>query len=286
MATPSELPLLSQKSLPDTTESDLAAYCDVHDLLATVHVATQDVVVYRITNGQTAFTIKRPSEDDEVAAVKWKCDGSLIGVAWTRGLCGVYDGEGGRLIGSTSVLGGRVGVGDWGLDLNMVVDDDGKGEGEEREYAIPSCLGWTAHVVSSAAGLSKVREGSSTTTEEWFEGVEHDAQDPDFQKQKSGIAELTASITTLDATKVLPRLSAIPAHGVRGGSTVFTSQTSTGMCAITSVQTISDLEDRQHLRRIKSPFRHCRHANHIYDIRIHSNTIGRQLEHRQLRFTV
>lgn len=110
-----ELPLLFEKRLGQPIVSGLVAYCDVHDLIATISDATGDVVVYRI-NGQTAFVVKGRGNDGRVTVLKWKPDGSLLGLGWTDGLCGVYSGEDGRLLSQSSVIDFQE-ERDWRLDL-------------------------------------------------------------------------------------------------------------------------------------------------------------------------
>ena len=222
-----DLPLLFEKRQANSTEIDLAAYCDPHDLIATVHTPTQDVVVYRI-NGQVAFTIKPLTPDNEVSAVKWKPDGSLLGIGWIDGTCGVYSGENGKLLSQTSVISKRDGQEDWKLDLTPDVEVQDE---EAEESPIPTCIGWTSYGASKPTDSSRAK-GEPGSTEEWFDSATDDPEGDnrqDLAKGKSDISELVDSITTLDVAKVLPRLSAIPSHGVRHGpeGSKFSTQAST-----------------------------------------------------------
>lgn len=215
-----QLPLLSEKRLGHATEFQLAAYCDVHDLIATVHSITGDVVIYRIT-GQVAFTIKGRPEDAQVAAMKWKPDGSLLGVGWTDGVCCVYSGENGKLLSQTSVLPTR-GQEDWKLDLSPDYGNDGIDDEDVREDdRIPVCVGWTSYApFSKGRNGDLIHGGLSETADEPFTDPEIDPLDGHTNgngNAKSGLKDLVNSITTLDVTKVLPQLSAIPSHGARGG---------------------------------------------------------------------
>ena len=213
-----ELPLLYEKRLEHATEIGLAAYCDVHDLIATVSSSTGDVVVYRI-NGQVAFTIKGRRHDAEVTVLKWKPDGSLLGLGWTDGLCGVYSGEDGRLLSQSSVVDEQEEK-DWKLDLapdfetaSQTVED----MGDEGRAA--TCIGWTAYPShSKISSEPTIRSEVSPTAKKWFHGVGDDFQNSETDEASRitpVIEELTRSLTTLDVTSVVPQLSAIPSHGAR-----------------------------------------------------------------------
>ena len=225
------LPLIHEKRLGHAIKVHLAAYCDVHDLIATVHSTSGDVVMYRI-NGQVAFTIKGRPDDAEVAAMKWKPDGSLLGVCWTDGMCGVYSGENGKLLSQTPAL-PKQGKDDWKLDLSpdFGVDDseDGSAENDERT---PACIGWTLYAPTSksANGGTAYGELPETAAEAFAELVDDELNANGQAKvtTKPGLKDLVNSITTLDVTKVLPKLSAIPSHGARHGpdGSKFASQTS------------------------------------------------------------
>ena len=214
------LPLLFEKRLGQATRIHLATYCDVHDLIATVHSTSGDVVIYRI-NGQVAFTIKGRQDDAEVAAMKWKPDGSLLGVCWSDGMCGAYSGENGKLLSQTPALPKRA-HDDWKLDLNpdfgMEESEDGSGENDVR---IPACIGWTSYAPTSKAANGEAARGElpETAAEAFAELADEEinVNGQDRSTTKPGLNDLVNSITTLDVTKVLPQLSAVPSHGVRHG---------------------------------------------------------------------
>ena len=215
-----QLPLLSEKRLGHATEFQLAAYCDVHDLIAIVHSPTGDVVIYRI-NGQVVFTIKGRPEDAQVAAMKWKPDGNLLGIGWTDGVCGVYSGENGKLLSQTSVLPTR-GQDDWKLDLSPDSGNDGLEDEDVREDGrVPVCVGWTSYApFSKVQKRDLVRGGLPETVDEAFmeSGIDEMYEHTNGNETtKSGLKDLVNSITTLDVTKFLPQLSAIPSHSARGG---------------------------------------------------------------------
>lgn len=218
-ATPA-LPVLFRKITTSRSKIDLVAYCDLHDLIALVGLEAVDVIVYRI-NGQIAYTIDRPASGAHVSALSFKPDGSALGVGWSDGTCGVHSGEDGRLVSQFSLRRKDIG-GNWKLDLtpNFDLDD----EDEDAAPAAVTCLTWGAHrkflhedVPLETASTKASRE---TTTEDWFDSVEDGvAEGDDFPPQRiqDGIVELVDSVTKLDITKVIPRLSAIPSHGVRQG---------------------------------------------------------------------
>ncbi|KAK0996101.1 hypothetical protein LTR91_007074 [Friedmanniomyces endolithicus] len=208
------LPILSEKRLPHAIAAlELVAYCDPHDLVA-IATPAHDVVVYRIS-GHVAFTVKRRDAEAEVTALEWKGDGGVLGVGWSDGGYGLYAGEGGKLLGRGSAraeveedeLGGLGdeavvrrfrwmrfcggGIGKAGL-IGGVGDDDGEGD-------------------FSADGNDIFGDGKRVAD------------------SKASIEVLTRSIATLDVTSVLPRLSAIPSHGMRSGpdGSRFASQAAT-----------------------------------------------------------
>ena len=218
-----QLPLLHQHQLGFSIEPDLTAYCDQHDLIAVVCAGSQDVVVHRI-NGQVAFEVTRGDTNEDVIAVKWKPDGSLLGIAWVDGICGVYSGENGKMLSETSIL-DRPGRDDWRLDLQPPepIDPD-----QEEEPSIPVCMGWTAHEAPSKQSIkisSQVEQ--LMTTEEWYDINEDETLDESNPGQgKTSLSDLANSIATLDITPNLLGVSAIPSHGVRTGpdSSKFSTQ--------------------------------------------------------------
>ena len=236
-----QLPLLYDKRLAQPTNVHLTAYCDNHDLIATVNSTSGDIVIYRI-NGQTAFTIKGRPDEAEVAAMKWKPDGSLLAVCWTDGMCGVYSGEHGKLLSQTSALPKR-GAEDWKLDLSpdFGVDGDDEELGEEERVVV--AIGWTSYGPVPKVDEDDLGYGELTeTADEVFatlESNEAGTQSGGKTASKTVLKELAASITTQDVTKVLPQLSAIPSHGARHGpdGSKFASQT--------GVDDVFDIHKRQ-----------------------------------------
>ena len=73
------LQIIHEERGPNAIESDLCDYCGPHDLLATVQGEKSDIVVYRL-NGQIAFRIPGIAADEDATVVKWKPDGSVLGV--------------------------------------------------------------------------------------------------------------------------------------------------------------------------------------------------------------
>lgn len=217
------LPLLYEKHLSHSIRTDLAAYCDKHDLIALVSEKDQDIVIYRI-NGQIAFRINRKSPDVDVTVVKWKTDGTLLGVAWSDGSCGVYSGENGKLLSETSVTENSR-QDDWKLDLQPDYD---VGSDEDGDSASANCMGWTAHEVSTKQPAKGTVGSDYATTEDWYDRTANDDSNGEIHKGKAaGIADLANSIVTLDVTSNMLKLSAIPSHGVRSGpdGSKFSTQT-------------------------------------------------------------
>ncbi|KAK4542651.1 hypothetical protein LTR36_006223 [Oleoguttula mirabilis] len=214
------LALISEKAFSGTTKpasSDLVAYCDAHDLVA-IAADTHDVVVYRIT-GHPAFVIKRRNGEAEVTALKWKHDGSVLAVGWNDGSYGLYSGESGRLLSQGTVRGGGR-EREWTLNLAPDYGDDE----DEEEGPNVTCFGWECHVPSSLRmiydGAGKV--DSLLSTEDWCEDDSLDMATGEYINNtkvdgRDAVADLTSAVATLDVTELLPRLTAIPSHGLRSG---------------------------------------------------------------------
>lgn len=159
-----ELPKLFDNVFSEPIESGLVDYCDVHDLLAVVVARTQNVAVFRI-NGQQAFGVSRKDASSSVAALKWKPDGSLLGVGWSDGSTGVYSGEDGKLMSLTSARNQGQQEG-WKLDLTP----DEEFQDDEQTTSAAHCIGWT--IYASTAQQQTLKDGSTAqemTTEEWFD---------------------------------------------------------------------------------------------------------------------
>jgi len=212
-----KLQLISSKQVAQAGETDLVAYCDPYDLVAIVTVQS-DVVVYRI-NGQIVFTIKNTHadlDDDLVAsaisAVSWKQDGSRLAVGWTDGSYGIYSGEDGKLVISDSVC-----------NPAETSEEASASESEGDEYVQGTAVtrfGWAKYQRGPLLPNDQIRDQANT--DEWHDGGP-DLHDPDksggslIRNQGGSIAKLTRAIKTLDVTGVLPKLSAIPSHGLRAG---------------------------------------------------------------------
>ncbi|KAK5128725.1 hypothetical protein LTR85_000058 [Meristemomyces frigidus] len=214
------LPLISEKVFSGSTKpasSDLVAYCDAHDLIA-IAAETHDVVVYRIT-GHPAFAIKRRNGEAEVTALEWKHDGSVLAVGWSDGTYGLYSGENGRLLSQGSVRGGARERA-WTLSLAPDYGDDE----DEDAGPVVTRFGWEWHV-TSLSSKSRHAAGNLDTqrsTEAWCEEKHLDVDTGEYVDHatvdgRETIADLSAAVATLDVTQVLPRLSAIPSHGLRSG---------------------------------------------------------------------
>jgi len=223
------LPLLSEKHLPHGLAGDDAvAYCDPHDLVA-VATDAHDVIVYRI-NGQVAFNVKRKDDEVKITAVSWKPDGSLLGVGWTDGTYSLHSGENGRLVSQGSVRdGGKEKL--WKLDLSPDLGDDG----DDVEGPVVSRIGWMLHRPNPGPLDGKGLERGISATGDWStagaEGLDDDLFGNGLEDDTGAnpLSKLIRTITTLDVTNVLPRLSAITSHGLHSGpeGSKFASQAAT-----------------------------------------------------------
>lgn len=99
---------------------NLSAYCSTHELIALHGVGWSHVSVYRL-NGQLAFRVEAPKFSTQAQVISWKPDGSLIGVGWDFGTCGLFSGEDGRLVGRMSTQRTGKDTKDWKLDLRYVL---------------------------------------------------------------------------------------------------------------------------------------------------------------------
>ena len=210
---PRQLPLFASKNPSTPVNADLSVFCSPHDLIAIV-TAENDVVIYRL-NGQVAFTVKCKDPDEvTVSAVEWKPDGSLLAVGWSDGSWGVHDGGSGKLVGEGRVHGGAGGE-EWKMDL-----EPGWGPDDEEEGAAVGVagFGWEKHEIPPSKVEAKaLAEQRELDTEGWADGLKDDAEDEDDSMAPVQLADLPRAITTLDTTKLLARLSAIPSHGLRAG---------------------------------------------------------------------
>ncbi|KAK3725405.1 hypothetical protein LTR37_000375 [Vermiconidia calcicola] len=230
-----ELPILYEKHLSAQIETHLATYCDAHDLIAAARTNERDVVVWRL-NGQEAFTVKHPSADDyddesgsTPIAVRWKPDGSLLGVGWADGWCCLYSGEDGKLVSQHSTSERSDEDLEWRLDLSSPDHETHSGSApEEGEAQGCTCVGWTAYRASESGSMANGKHSpdidgmGELTTEDWFYGADDDVELANGHAVKkvnaNSISQLADSIMTLDVTRPLPSLSAIPSHGLRAGS--------------------------------------------------------------------
>ncbi|QIW96531.1 hypothetical protein AMS68_002049 [Peltaster fructicola] len=163
---------LSRHTFAKAIEAEKTVICSPHELIAVVTFA-HDVVVYRL-NGQIAFTIKNPDDDDgdvedddrlRVARAEWSPDGRRLAIAWSDGSWRIHEAE----------------KGDPVFEGTVREDDD----------AVVLGMSWQQHLVQMPEKQAGYRTSATLSA--------------DFPRE----------VTLFDITDVLPRLSALPAHGLR-----------------------------------------------------------------------
>ena len=216
-----ELRVIASKRLAQPIKFPFTAYSHNHDLLAIVvgppststssSTSNFEIQVFRIVSGQIAFTVKRSdlskSNENpiEVSALAWRPDGTSLGVGWSDGKYGIYDGGSGRQL-SLLELPTDGAKEEFALDLVLPVRDAEKEEEEGRGRSSVGVLGFMEHEVPTT---KKGRKGGVLTTDDWYEN-----DDGAEQSNSEVVADLPRAIAGLDVTTVLPRLSAIPSHGL------------------------------------------------------------------------
>lgn len=209
--TPS-LPLLASKRVSEPVKFPFTAYSNAHDLLAIVTEPTE-IAVFRIVSGQVAFTIKRGKDGEaNVTALEWKQDGGCLGVGWSDGSYEIYDGGSGRSVHTTSIQGSEdADVDEWrlyypsqGRDVRGRELASAKSARQGRGRV--EVFGWMAHEV--AIQKAKKTTDDDFTIDDWYDGIEDDVTDGTGTKLRT--ADLPRAIATLDVTKILPRLAAVP----------------------------------------------------------------------------
>ncbi|KAK4924851.1 hypothetical protein LTR49_008072 [Elasticomyces elasticus] len=189
-------PVLSEKRLAHGIASDLVAYCDAHDLVA-IATDAHDVVIYRIT-GHVAFTVKRKNAGVEVTGLAWKEDGSVLSVGWSDAECAMHLGEDGRLMATIAP------------EPKMVAKHT-DADTDLSNIAI-SAFKWTRYRLSEGQSIeSDVRTLGLNTGS----SLDVSSDGSLLPGSSASINALARSIAIMDATSVLPKLSALPSHGLR-----------------------------------------------------------------------
>ncbi|KAF2216175.1 hypothetical protein CERZMDRAFT_93473 [Cercospora zeae-maydis SCOH1-5] len=234
MTTSSQIPslnTLSSKRLPQSVKFPFTAYSHKHDLLAIVVGPSSgetawEVQAFRILSGQVAFSIKRSDaafseRDIEVTAISWKPDGTSLGVGWSDGKYGIYDGGTGRQM-RLAELPRDDAREEYALDLKLPLSfSDSEDEpGSGGRYA--AVMGFMEHQVPENKKRKVQRSTSSLlSTDDWYDSI--DLEEADHGNVWSGaekssgahvVTDLPRAIAAVDIATVLPRLSAIPSHGL------------------------------------------------------------------------
>lgn len=220
----SRLPLISEKRLQQPIQTDLVAFCPVHDLIANV-TETCDLIVYRL-GGQVAFTVKRGNSNATITTLAWNAPGTVLGrserwyngsltihvgsqiaVAWSDGTYTFMSGENGRLLSSYSTQGDSK-ERPWTFDLN----DDGIRPASHGNSKVV-CLGWMNHITDASTldhGLNDILDALDDPYSE--NGHTDDATKFGDVDVRGAMIDLPRALITMNADDVLPRLSAIPSH--------------------------------------------------------------------------
>ncbi|KAF2162177.1 hypothetical protein M409DRAFT_58614 [Zasmidium cellare ATCC 36951] len=224
---------LTSKRFPAPIKFPFTAYSHCHDLLAIV-TSIWDVNVFRITNGQLAYHIKQIKKEVEVTALSWKADGTCLGIGWSNGHYAIHDGGTGKQMQLVSLQPEGGEDEEWLLDLRIKEPEpakpapiqqpaDDKPEPEPEPELAPEpeepkpeplkvgCFGWMGH----EAGRNVRRKVTEElTTDDWYDGLDEIEEAAGSAKKKldAALMDLPRAITTLDVTKVLPKLSNIQTH--------------------------------------------------------------------------
>lgn len=210
------LSILAAKRVAEPVKFPFTAYCHAHDLLAVV-TERSEVTVFRIVSGQVAFTIKRGKDGEAtVTALAWKANGDCLGVGWSDGSFEIYDGGSGRTLHTTHIKSGESDhVHEWRLYFSSQGRDvRGKeivaAQSAGKAHGTVGCFGWMSHEVGSKKKvMNDVRD--DFTTDEWYDEANEEALNGGgSQGSGAGVMDLPRAIATLDVTKVLPRLAAVP----------------------------------------------------------------------------
>lgn len=206
------LPVLATKRVPEPVKFPFTAYSHAHDLLAVV-TERSEVSIFRIVSGQLAFAIRRGKDSEvHVTALAWKADGGCLGVGWSDGTYEIYDGGSGRSVHTTYINGSESEDSDeWSLYLSS----HGRGkasassETARKAQGRADIFGWMGHEVGSKRVRRDVSE--DFTTDDWYDDADQEILDGTGTKTNgTGMMDLPRAIATLDVTKVLPRLAAVP----------------------------------------------------------------------------
>ncbi|GAB7361866.1 hypothetical protein MBLNU230_g1906t1 [Neophaeotheca triangularis] len=208
------LPLLSQQSFPHPLDHKLlvTSLNTAHDLLALAPLPLDDSTtpslrISRLITGQEIQTLTHQDEDFEECAptaLGWRQDGRGLAVGWGDGKWEVVGRGGG------SVRGDEGGEGPWGIELGARgFGGSGGSDAGEGGGRVVRVVGWGMH------RLKRVRGGGGGGLSAG--GREGDEDGFGFLGGLgSRTPDLPKVIATLDAARVLPKLSAIPSHGIPG----------------------------------------------------------------------
>ncbi|KAK0124380.1 hypothetical protein ONS95_009343 [Cadophora gregata] len=186
MATPTDLQILSEKTLHHAADPGLITYCPSMDLLALV-TTDQQVFIYRL-NGQRVYGAVQKTDKLKVESIRWKPNGQLLAIAWSDGSVRLVSAESSKIV------------------LQFSAGDQVGGI---------TCMGWATNTIHRSSLSS-----SKKNVESWASFL---AADGDFFDEKAPL-DLPQDLSLIDIEISLPKLSVLAAAG--NSEDVFSSRSS------------------------------------------------------------
>ncbi|KAM3077296.1 hypothetical protein ACMFMG_006647 [Clarireedia jacksonii] len=190
MAKHTRLELLGEKTLHQTIDPALIAYCPSMDLIA-LGSTDQQVLIYRL-NGQRVYGAAQKINTLQVQQISWKPNGQLLAIAWNDGSV--------RLVGAES---------------SKIVHQFSAASDGQKISGI-TCMGWK----SNSIGKNTTQKSPKADTSTW----------EDLAKMESNLSDresflnLPRDLSLLDIEPSLPKLSVLPGGGT--SDDVFSSRSS------------------------------------------------------------
>ncbi|KAH8665010.1 anaphase-promoting complex, cyclosome, subunit 4-domain-containing protein [Tricladium varicosporioides] len=173
MEGPLPLKTLSEKTLHQTADPRLTAYCPSMDLVA-LGTTDQQVLIYRL-NGQRVYGATQKNSKLRVNSIKWKPNGQLLAVAWNDGSVRLVGAESGKIVHQFS-------TGDAVTEI--------------------TCMGWSSNLTNKTSNSQ--REDTI-----WNDLLNSDSGASD----NSLFLNLPRDLSLIDIERSLPKLSLLAAGG-------------------------------------------------------------------------